>query len=126
MTKTLLKEIEAERQRQITVEGWTPDHDDAHSDGELLSAATFYYLNAVGRSLTFREDGAPYGWRWDTKWWKPKQPHRDLVRAGAFCLAERDRLRRTRQRVGHVNQKLALIITALEATALLPHDGEKP
>ena len=29
-----LEDIAAERQRQITAEGWTTEHDDAHSNGE--------------------------------------------------------------------------------------------
>lgn len=45
--------IDAERQRQISVEGWTPEHDDQHDDGSLLQAAVFYYQNAVRGNLTF-------------------------------------------------------------------------
>jgi hypothetical protein len=114
-----IQKIQAERKRQIEVEGWTPEHDDAHSDGELLRAAAFYYSNAKRSPddppLTLRPDGAPLGWPWDASWWKPKDRERDLVRAGALCLAERERLRRIKGSYrGHVDQKLSLIVEALD------------
>lgn len=31
---------------------------------------------------------------WDEKWWKPKNPRRDLVKAGALILAEIERIDR--------------------------------
>jgi glucose/arabinose dehydrogenase len=31
--------IAAERQRQVSQEGWTPEHDDTHTDGSLAGAA---------------------------------------------------------------------------------------
>lgn len=84
--------IEAERQRQISVEGWTPEHDDGHSDGEMLLAAVLYARFALGDQLTFREDGAPLGWPWEREAWKPKERERTLTIAGALCMAERDRI----------------------------------
>lgn len=115
---TPVEEIQAERRRHFSEEGWTPEHDDQHADGELLRAAVMYYQHAAHPEmpLTMRSDGAPLGWPWEPEWWKPKDRHRDLVRAGALCLAEADRLRR-RGRSGieitHVNQKLDLIVAAL-------------
>ena len=110
-----IKMISMERRRQIEVEGWTSEHDDEHKDGEMLKAATLYYVHAKGEPLTFRADGAPVGWPWEAQWWKPKDRVRDLVRAGALCLAERERLRRIKgSYTGHVNQKLSLIVQALE------------
>lgn len=89
--------ITAERQRQISQEGWTPEHDDEHDPGELCSAGAAYALNAGcvlyplnGTSL----DEPPDCWMWDKKWWKPKDPLRDLVRAGALIVAEIDKLQR--------------------------------
>ena len=121
---TAMDLIRAERKRQIEVEGWTPQHDDEHTDGSLLSAATQYYLSGTSARLTLREDGAPIGWRWDAKWWKPKGPQADLVRAGALCLAEIDRLRRVGRKrrtfppngpyTGHAQARLTKIVGALE------------
>lgn len=34
--------IAVERQRQVAAEGWTPEHDDEHAEGELLAAASCY------------------------------------------------------------------------------------
>jgi hypothetical protein len=110
--------IAAERQRQIESEGWTPEHDDAHENGEMLSAAVLYYANAKQQPgdppMTLKADGSPVGWPWEARWWKPKTRQRDLERAGALCLAEKDRLRRAKHSwLGHVDQKLGLITKAL-------------
>lgn len=134
---TPIQEIHAERKRQIDVEGWTAEHDDQHADGEMLTAATLYYAHALGRWPMMRDDGAPLGWPWDAQWWKPKDRHRDLVRAGALCLAERERIRRLFERrfnmecspevlqrkpfTGHVDHKLGLIVSALTTA----YPGEK-
>jgi hypothetical protein len=34
--------IAAERQRQVDDEGWTPEHDDTHTQGELAGMASWY------------------------------------------------------------------------------------
>ena len=79
---SVIDEIEAERRRQIDVEGWTPEHDDQHADGSLAQAAACYAI------------GSPLYWPWDCKWWKPKGERRDLVRAAALIVAEIERLDR--------------------------------
>lgn len=111
--------IHDERQRQIDQEGWTPAHDDTHENGEMLTAAVLYYHSAKGTLTTLRRgDGAPLGWPWDAEWWKPKSPQRDLERAGALCLAEKERLRRIRGSYRqHVDQKFKLIVKALTELA---------
>lgn len=85
--------IHAERRRQVNAEGWTEHHDDAHDDGSLGLAASIYHLNAT-RKCSFGDNGVPIGWPWEAQWWKPKDPARDLVRAGALYIAEKERLRR--------------------------------
>ncbi|NGO50456.1 hypothetical protein [Allomesorhizobium camelthorni] len=90
-------DIVAERQRQIDAEGWTPEHDDKHKKGEILLAAKAYFAHATRRALSPSggdRAGIPYDWPWDAKWWKPKAPRQDLVRAGALALAEKDRIHR--------------------------------
>ena len=111
------EEIERERRRQVEAEGWTPEHDDAHAHGELFEASTCYYLAGTAGVLLRPDTGAPVNWPWSLEWWKPHGKRRDLVRAGALALAERDRLRRRDPRAtcGHVNQWLGFIATALEA-----------
>ena len=42
MMVSALDDIAAERERQISAEGWTPEHDDEHGNGELAMAASAY------------------------------------------------------------------------------------
>lgn len=82
--------IGAERERQIEDEGYTPEHDRAHSHSELLNAALAYLQIA------------PDIWPWDPAGFKPARPFphdtcdagciRDLVKAGALVAAAIDRL----------------------------------
>lgn len=83
-------DVLAERQRQIEVEGWTPDHDDQHDDGQLALAAACYAYQADAPM----KGEAPFGWPWDRIWWKPGDRRRMLVKAAALILAEIERLDR--------------------------------
>ncbi|MFG8814708.1 hypothetical protein ACEPW0_03350 [Pseudomonas aeruginosa] len=88
-------DVQAERKRQVEVEGWTPEHDDAHSPGEMARAAACYAL--AGSSAP--NDGiaallVSLAWPWDEQWWKPSTTRRDLVKACALGLAEIERLDR--------------------------------
>lgn len=95
------RDVLAERRRQVSAEGWTPEHDDAHTKGEIAHAAAAY----IDHSVRFRDAhdlGVNYQtkapntlWPWNWHWWKPKNPRRDLVRAGALILAEIERLDRS-------------------------------
>ena len=99
--KTGAELIAAERQRQIDGEGWTPEQDDGHDGGQMLSAAMCY--TEVGRALPlgatkerlFSFGWGARGWPWSPKWWKPSDdPIRNLAKAGALIAAEIDRLQR--------------------------------
>ena len=82
--------IAAERQRQITEEGWTAEHDDVHGDCALVRAA-IVYANSTRATPRF---GVAWEllWPWDWTFWKPsKDPVRNLVKAGALIAAEIDR-----------------------------------
>jgi hypothetical protein len=93
-----VEDIAAERARQVSAEGWTPEHDDEHDAGELASAAACYAVNAACQIHPYDGNGAEVGdlpwWPWDKSWWKPRDARRDLVRAGALIAAEIDRLDR--------------------------------
>ena len=97
-TPTGAQLIAVERQRQITAEGWTPEHDDKHDRGELSAAADAYRIYA-DKQL---EHGAklpacfiPKQWPWERRWWKPSpDPVRNLVKAGALYQAQADFCRR--------------------------------
>lgn len=96
-----LLDVASERRRQIKVEGWTPHHDDQHTDGSLAQAAAAYALKA--RSDESHTNGQhmrePYLWpdSWHTSWWKPKTRRGDLVKAAALIIAEIERLDRAAQ-----------------------------
>lgn len=88
-------DVQAERRRQITAEGWTPEHDDEHDNGEMARAAACYAL--AGSSAP--SDGTAallvsLAWPWDEQWWKPSTARRDMVKACALGLAEIERLDR--------------------------------
>jgi len=96
--------IAAERRRQVEAEGWTPEHDDQHDQGELAQAAAAYALHA-GAGLSKRVYEAERLWPF-TDGWKPSANEvRELVKAGALIAAEIDRLQR------------------LDATQPEPHQG---
>lgn len=99
--------IQAERERQISEEGWTPEHDDTHANGELAKAAYSYRWHAMSTIKTGRNCvKPPPSWPWDREWWKPSDdPVRDLVKAGALYLAEKERFDRVdwRKRIAHAN-----------------------
>lgn len=94
-----LADVWNERARQISVEGWTPKHDDEHDAGEMATAAACY-----AEMATYRDEARkafPRGgnvlrdrWPWGMDSWKPKDRRSDLVRAGALIVAEIERLDR--------------------------------
>ncbi|WP_430256490.1 hypothetical protein [Neorhizobium sp. DAR64872/K0K18] len=92
-----LDDVIAERRRQFEVEGWTPGHDDAHSDGEMARAASCYARSAAIRGSDRKAMAfvLPLNWPWSREWWKPTDSRRDLVKAGALIIAEIERLDRT-------------------------------
>jgi len=103
--------ITAERERQVSVEGWTPEHDDKHDNGELAKAARVYAFTTQQNVSRTIEDPRLCGWPWDRHWFKPfgEPPPNDptyensfpvvdrircLAKAGALIAAEIDRLHR--------------------------------
>lgn len=94
------QDLLAERQRQVEVEGWTPEHDDQHGDGSMSMAAACYALvgTAVHRAKTF-EPQTLWAWTgWAPSWFKPRDRRANLIRAGALILAELERLDREKAR----------------------------
>lgn len=90
--------IAAERQRQIDSEGWTAEHDDEHSQGELAGAAVCYIVHALQQEDPYIDDDETWPlpqWPWGRSWWKPSgDPTRNLTKAGALIAAEIDRIQR--------------------------------
>jgi hypothetical protein len=80
-----MQEITAERHRQIDEEGWSGEHDDRHTKGELAKAAEFYLGNGT------------WPWAWEVghpprKKNKPRR--RQLIIAAALIVAEIERMER--------------------------------
>lgn len=84
----VVKDIRAERCRQIHEEGWEEEHDDNHTRGELADAAACY-----ADTVTTRHP--PSRWPWERQWWKPSgNRRRDLIKAAALLVAEIERIDR--------------------------------
>lgn len=83
-------DVLSERQRQVSVEGWTPEHDDEHNHCELGRAAACY---AVGSTWGGHW---PDGWDFKDAGGPQMGPghRRNLVKAAALLVAEIERLDR--------------------------------
>lgn len=116
--------ISSERARQVSEEGWTPEHDDEHANGSLAMAAACYATpvrlfekKAYAKGVAY-EDPWPwpatgadkrfsYGERRENRGNVVPDPetYTDeeridlLVKAGALIAAEVDRLLRQQQRL---------------------------
>jgi hypothetical protein len=106
LTKAM-EDICLERQRQVASEGWTEEHDAHHNSAGQLSAAAMCYCMAattaerIPSTTPEQYKATPIAsfWPWKASWWKPKDPRRDLVRAGALIIAEIERLDRAATRI---------------------------
>ena len=98
---TGIEMIAAERERQQSIEGWTPEHDEQHRDEALAWAAACY----AARGRIFREGTDHRGYpivydAWPDSWslvWDKRKKHtrlKQLAIAGALIAAEIDRLQR--------------------------------
>jgi hypothetical protein len=104
------QDVLAERQRQIDAEGWTPEHDDEHANGEMAMAAACYAAHSsvwqaieyttvrdkpgLAQRLVTAQQFVGRMWPWGRAGWNPKDDRRNLVRAAALLLAEIERLDR--------------------------------
>lgn len=89
------RDVLAERARQVSVEGWTPEHDDKHGKGEMVLAASSYLLSVdATNAIGFQSKIMPSYWPWAKSWWKPGPVRRMLVKAAALIIAEIERLDR--------------------------------
>ncbi|ENM6342455.1 hypothetical protein AB8H83_000329 [Salmonella enterica] len=81
-----LCDVIAERQRQISVKGWAPEHDDTYIGCELAAAA-ISYIEPVEAENYWPAD-------WHDGSFRPSDYRRNLVKATALLLAELERLDR--------------------------------
>lgn len=88
------RDVLRERRRQIEVEGWTPEHDDEHSDGGMAVAAACY-ATSNHPHIGGLKARSMWGWTgWADRWFKPTTDRRNLVKAAALLLAEIERMDR--------------------------------
>lgn len=82
-------DVLAERHRQVTVKGWTPEHDDTYIGCELAAAAISYIEPMEAENY------------WPADWhdgsFRPSDYRRNLVKAMALLLAELERVDRQSQ-----------------------------
>ncbi|MER5171624.1 hypothetical protein [Thioclava kandeliae] len=101
-----VESIAAERKRQIKAEGWTLEHDDSHTLGELALAAAIYAIpydaEIAGERLIKQDDHIGLDMALEIACgWKVKpntDKRRRLEIAGALIAAEIDRLDRIESR----------------------------
>lgn len=84
------QDVLTERERQKTIENYTPEHDDQHSGNALVAAAICYAQD----SRQWFPGSWDIRWPWDVEHWKPTTKRRNLVKAGALLLAEIERIDR--------------------------------
>lgn len=90
-----MHDVIAERQRQVTDEGWSAKHDDTHRDGQMATAAACYAVFEPARIISPSfTDWAVDCWPWSYEWFKPSDRRRNLVKAAALMIAEIERLDR--------------------------------
>lgn len=90
----VILEVSRERERQMASEGWTYEHDDLHSAGELADAAACYANPAPHDGVPPQAGRPPELWPWSVAWWKPKDRRSNLIRAAALIIAEIERIDR--------------------------------
>jgi hypothetical protein len=102
------RDVLAERRRQVEVEGWTPEHDDAHGDGQMAVAAGYYAL-ACGwpKERDIGRGQVPVYWPWAREWWKPRNKRTNLLRAAALILADIERIDRAAMSASRLDDKAA-------------------
>lgn len=101
-----IKDVAAERHRQIHNEGFTPEHDDQHTDESLAVVAAIYaapfpvFGCERGEGYFTFEDPWPVNWcqTWDAR--GRHERRKQLVVAAALLLAEIERLDRRSTEAG--------------------------
>lgn len=95
------QDVLMERQRQVSAEGWTPEHDDAHDSHEMAHAAACYAYPELTALIGVKT------WPWALEWLKVRDHRRNYVRAAALLLAEIERLDRKTFHTGDIQSRNA-------------------
>ena len=87
MMSQAVKDVLAERQKQIALNGYSAEHDAQYVNAELSLAAISY----ADPSVTSSSAPVPKLWPWQIDFWRPGSRRENLVRAAALIIAEIDR-----------------------------------
>lgn len=91
--------VKAERQKQINKHGYTPEHDDEHTDGSIADAGACY---AATEMIYQRVDIEYFKevYKWDLDYYTKSQHDRkdQLVIAASLIMAEYERIVRKEQK----------------------------
>lgn len=82
----------AERTRQVSAEGYSPEHDDEHTDGEMVQAAADLCVHGTDFRVVDPDGDEMLGWGLAEAHRSDRR--RQLVIAGALVLAEIERIDR--------------------------------
>lgn len=111
--KTAIELITEERKRQIEVKGYTPEHDDMHTNGELAMAAATYAATPNININTRKSQGVFLTikrwalWPFELKSFKPSLDNnrkRDLIKSVALMIAEIERLQRLEEKEAKISK----------------------
>ena len=94
LTREVFRQIEQERQRQIS-KGYDADHDDAHVCGEIAKAAACYAIAGLGDQVKRK-----WLWPWEEAAFKDEGRLKNLVKAAALLVAEIERCERISEERG--------------------------
>lgn len=136
-TAGVVLEVARERNRQITDETNTTDHDDCHHAGVLAAAGACYAVSAevelnpygVFSDGEIPDDDEPLqgpsmdeilkAWPFHESWFKTTTPRRDLIKAAALIVAEIERI--DRQDNSALDELEPGQIVKLDPTLPVPH-----
>lgn len=95
-------DVLAERNRQMTSEGYSEEHDDILTKGQLGDGAACYAMAAVANHQNHPESimtKIRNMWPFEPEMFKPTDPRTDLIKAAAMIIAEIERMDRAAKKV---------------------------
>lgn len=103
-----LQLVEKERNRQIVEKGYTSEHDDEHTNGEIANAAACYAATVPIFKVMVNTDRFPmktvYPWQCTFFSKEDHSRKQQLIIAAAFINAEYDRIVRAEQKTKRRNK----------------------
>jgi hypothetical protein len=89
--------IATERKRQISEEGYRPEHDVGRAQDLMAAAECYLQIGRYGIDAWHLPDGTPTppgGWPWSADYYRPSEDRtRNLEKAGALIAAAIDALK---------------------------------